>query len=500
MSIPNTSITSTDSFAMRAQHSESRRVALWMFILIGMLALTLARRAAGGIVMTHTAMFVPYAAVLVIGIGWQVVLFRILRRANSIGYLLPDWLWRASAVIDLAIPTGLLSIAAFLSPRGAVPALSEPPLLLFPIVILMSVLRLKPKFTLYKGLAAALILLLLAVRAIVVTKAPTGLYPVYLAYGCILMLAALAATLVAREVKAHVVEAAKEAAAHERVDRQIFGMERDLSVARDIQLGLFPAHAPELAGFEIIGMNRPAQQTGGDYYDWQELIDGRLTVVLADVAGHGIGPTLVMAICRAYARSITTSSADPAAFLTRLNALIFDDLPADRFITLVMAVLAADGTVQLISAGHGPTFLYRAATGEITQFIGDGVPLGITPTEEYGPTNILSLGTGDVLVMLTDGFCEWSRPNDDEQIGIKRLQETLRTAAEHDAKTILRMLDEAVCRFCQGSQQSDDMTAIVIKRTKLACSCRHEPSRFTVHPFLQRAQPRIVLRFGNGKR
>ena len=182
------------------------------------------------------------------------------------------------------------------------PALSEPPLLLLPLVVLMSVLRLRPRLTLYKGLAAALIHLLLAIRAIHVTQSLPEAYPVCFAYSVILALTALIGMAVSRKVRAHVYEAAEEAAAHERVDREVFRMNSDLEVARQIQQGLLPRHAPQISGFDIKGMNRPADKTGGDYYDWQELPDGRLAVVLADVSGHGIGPAMVMAVCRAYAR------------------------------------------------------------------------------------------------------------------------------------------------------------------------------------------------------
>jgi sigma-B regulation protein RsbU (phosphoserine phosphatase) len=156
---------------------------------------------------------------------------------------------------------------------------------------------------------------------------------------------------------------------------------------------------------------------------------------------------------------------DPAALVTRLNQLLHDDLPSDRFITFVVAVLEESGGAHLISAGHGPTLLYRASTKEVTQFGGDGMPLGVSPAEEYGPTTALTLDQGDVLVMLTDGFFEWARPADNQPFGIPRLQQALHDAARHDAATILRSIDDSVRAFCSGAPQGDDMTAIVIKRT-----------------------------------
>jgi hypothetical protein len=295
------SITSTATFALRAQRSEATRMTLWGAVLAGMLLLTLIRRWMGGIVMSHDAVFYPYVGVLALGLIGQLAVLPVVRNANRRGALLPGWLWRASSTFDLAIAATLLIIVVFRSPRGSAAALTAPPILLFPLLVLMSVLRLRPDLTLRTGLVAAAIHLLLAVKVAMSGAAPEA-YPVYFAYGFILILTAIVGTFVAKQVRQHVREAADESAAHERSERQVFGMQRDLSVARDIQRGLLPTRSPALKGFDIIGMNRPADQTGGDYCDWQALPDGKVAVALADVAGHGIGPALVMAVCRAYAR------------------------------------------------------------------------------------------------------------------------------------------------------------------------------------------------------
>lgn len=463
------SITSTDSFAVRAQRSEAHRVAIWAVVLFALLVLTLVRRWSGGVVMGDERLFYPYAGLLFVAFLAQLALLTWLRRANRVGAFLPGWLWRASAVFDLAVAAGLLMIASFLSPRGPVPALTAPPLLMLPLVVLLSVMRLRPDFTLHAGLTAALVHLLLAIRAVAVTDAAFD--PVYFAYSFVLALIAVAGWFVTRAVRDHVRDAADEAAAHERSQQKVFGMLRDLTVARDIQLGLLPTRSPDLVGFDIVGMNRPAELTGGDYYDWQRLPDGRLAVALADVSGHGIGPALVMAVCRAYARSTAPHAPDPAELLARLNDFLHGDIPPERFITFVVAVLDESGHVRMCSAGHGPTLLYRAATRDVAQFDGDGIPLGVSPGEEYGPTNDLSLEPGDALLMLTDGFFEWARPDDGEHFGIPRLKDAFRAGASEpgaDAAAILRAVDGAVGRFAAASPQSDDMTAIVIQRTAAA--------------------------------
>ena len=463
----NASITASESFAARAQRSEAHRVALWFVALAGMVVLTGVRRASHGLVMSSNALFIPYMMVLVVAMAAQVALWIVLRQANREGRLLSPWLWRASAAFDLFVPVALLTIAALYSPRGPVPALSAPPLLLLPLLILTSVLRLRPWFTLYTGLAAAAIHWALVVHAIKVAGSSSAEYPVYFAYGFVLLLTAVAGAFVARAVRAHVREAAEEASAHERAEHAMAAVQHDLAVARDIQAGLLPQQPPAIAGYEIAGMNRPADLTGGDYYDWQELPDGRLAVVLADVTGHGIGPALVMAVCRAYARASAPIISDPAILVGRLNDLLHADLPSDRFITFAIAILSPDGRVELLSAGHGPTLLYRAASGDIQQFGGDGLPLGIAPGEVYGPTSSFRMEQGDALMLLTDGFFEWQRPSDGECFGIERLCDAMIGSIRDGglAAGMIRSIDAAVTKFADGAPQADDMTAVVVRRT-----------------------------------
>src|SRR4051812_722818 len=109
------SLTSSDSFAARAQRSEAQRVLIWLALLGVMLALTLTRRWLGGVVMSDNRLFVPYLGVLLVAVAVQGVLFSVLRRANRSRTLLPGWLWRGSAIFDLTVAVALVTIAEFLS-------------------------------------------------------------------------------------------------------------------------------------------------------------------------------------------------------------------------------------------------------------------------------------------------------------------------------------------------------------------------------------------------
>ncbi|MBL8744818.1 MAG: PP2C family protein-serine/threonine phosphatase [Phycisphaerae bacterium] len=458
------SYTSRDSFLLRVQRSELTRLALIAGMFAAMLLIVLVRRVLQGAVMAENSVFYPTAIVLSLGLAYQVYAFRETRRCIAEGKIRAAWRWWAGAAVDLAVPIAALLILHLNAPHGAIAALSAPAILIVPLVILLSVLRLKPWFSFWTGAAAAAGHWALVTDSVLRHEIDPNQYPLLYTYGVGLLMIGVAGAMVAKHVKRYVIETLDEAAAAERARQSLANVERDLAVARDIQRGLLPSTAAPLDGFDIAGMNRPADQTGGDYYDWQPLPDGRLAVVLADVTGHGIGPALVMAVCRAYSRAAAPAAPTPGALLERLNSLIHDDLQGARFITMVLALVAPDGSVQLASAGHGPTLLYTAKTGEVEWFGGDGLPLGVMPDERYAEQRTFTLAPGDVLVLQTDGFIEWARTSDNKQFGLDRMKDALRRSAGGNARSIIESIDRAVIEFSEGSPQADDMTAVAIKR------------------------------------
>ncbi|MFN9972742.1 MAG: PP2C family protein-serine/threonine phosphatase, partial [Phycisphaerae bacterium] len=170
-------------------------------------------------------------------------------------------------------------------------------------------------------------------------------------------------------------------------EAKLESLRHDLDIAKKIQEGLFPKTPPETPGYDIAGWSKPADQTGGDYYDWIALPNGRLAVMLGDVTGHGIGPALLMAICRAYTRATFPSQMELQEAMRRLNALLSEDVGEGRFITFAVAVLdPATGEVEVLSAGHGPILLRRTPGGtcSLAETEGTGLPLGIMPEEDSG--------------------------------------------------------------------------------------------------------------------
>jgi serine phosphatase RsbU (regulator of sigma subunit) len=265
---------------------------------------------------------------------------------------------------------------------------------------------------------------------------------------------------VAGEIRKHVEAALREVETRRQLDR----VQHDLQTAREIQQALLPQKPPEIPGVLVAGWNKPADDTGGDFYDWIKLEDGRLIVVLGDVTGHGIGPALLASACRAYARSGFAAHAELLPAITQINASIARDLDPTRFVTFA-GVSCAPGTCELeiLSAGHGPIVLYKAASDSFSEIDSQGVPLGILPELVSGPPTKIHLQKGDIFLLITDGFVEFENPAQ-EEFGKQRLQETVRKSRAFPPELIIKSLYDAVLAFSHGTKQMDDLTAVLIKR------------------------------------
>lgn len=241
-------------------------------------------------------------------------------------------------------------------------------------------------------------------------------------------------------------------------------IERDLNIARDIQQGLIPKEAPQVAGFDIAGWNKPADETGGDCYDYLTLPDDCLAMTIADATGHGIGPALMIAECRALFRATISLSHDLAAVVTRINNLLCEDLPDDRFVTAFFGLLSPkDATLSFLSAGHGPLIKYIRETDKIVELTAGGVPLGIMPNVEFDAPETFAMAPGDMMVLVTDGFFEWHSKSN-EQFGMERMYAVLREKRDRPCKEIIEALYQRVIAFAGGTAQGDDLTAMIVKR------------------------------------
>jgi serine phosphatase RsbU (regulator of sigma subunit) len=242
-------------------------------------------------------------------------------------------------------------------------------------------------------------------------------------------------------------------------------VERDLDIAREIQQGLLPKDRPETPGYVVAGWSQPADQTGGDYFDWMTMPNGRTLITLADVTGHGIGPALIVAVCRAYMRAAALGPAEALSVaLARVNDLLESDIPDGRFVTAAVGVLdSSSHEMSLISAGQGPIYLHHAASGETEMWGADTLPLGVASGVEFPAPRRLRFEPGDVLIVTTDGFFEWANA-DGELFGIERLGEFVAAHAGDEPDAFIESLHAAVLEHAAGTPQPDDLTVVVIKR------------------------------------
>ena len=248
-----------------------------------------------------------------------------------------------------------------------------------------------------------------------------------------------------------------------RAEAELRRSRQEFAAAREIQQRLFPKAAPELPGFELAGVSRPADAAGGDYFDWLPMPDGALGIAIADVSGHGIGPSLLMAEARAYLRPLARRHSDPAEVLTRAQELLADDLGAERYITVLLARLdPVRRTLVHASAGH-PSGHVLAADGSVKAVLRrTGRPLGRQGETPFVPGGEIALASGDTLLLVTDGIDEAMR-SDGECFGLDRALDVLRAHRHLTAGEILEQICSAAREFTHPEPQADDLTVVVLK-------------------------------------
>lgn len=248
-----------------------------------------------------------------------------------------------------------------------------------------------------------------------------------------------------------------------RAERELRENEEQFRVARDIQQRLFPKAAPAIAGFDIGGASFPAEATGGDYFDYLPMLHDRLGVVVGDVTGHGVGPALLMAETRAYLRVLAGRREDVGEILTRVNGILSEDVDGERFVTLFLGRIdPTTRTFVYASAGHPPGFILDKTGALKATLKRTGIPLGMQPDTVYQQAAELSLASGDILLLLTDGIEETLGP-DETLFGLERALDLVRANRAKSAGEIVQALYETVRSYSGNAAQTDDITVIVIK-------------------------------------
>jgi sigma-B regulation protein RsbU (phosphoserine phosphatase) len=243
-------------------------------------------------------------------------------------------------------------------------------------------------------------------------------------------------------------------------------MSRALGVAKDVQQSLLPHDDPTLQGFDIAGTSLYCEETGGDYYDFIDIKDGRLAVVVGDVSGHGVSSALLMATARALIMLRASMPGPAASIINDVNKhLSLDTYDTGNFMTFFYCELtAADRQVRWVRAGHEPALIYDPDTDEFDELKGQGPAFGLDYTFEYEEFQ-RTFSPKQVILIGTDGI--WEMRNEaGEMFGKERLMEIIRSHSSVTAKQVLASITDALKRFRGSQQPEDDVTMVVIKVTQ----------------------------------
>jgi serine phosphatase RsbU (regulator of sigma subunit) len=235
---------------------------------------------------------------------------------------------------------------------------------------------------------------------------------------------------------------------------------QEMRVASGIQRGLFPRDIPRVSGFDLAARCEPARETGGDFFDFIELGDGRLGMVIADVAGKGMPAALLMADARSTWRAEAQLDRGPGETLRRANMSLCRDTDSNSFVTFLYAVL--NPTLRQIcfaSAGHPLPLVYSGS--QIKEVEVYGLPLGLAQDATYDEVS-LALTPGDTVLLYTDGIIEVMNASR-ELFGVEGLMSVLRHEGGHAASSLLERTWAATRAFGSDDGQADDMTVMVLK-------------------------------------
>ena len=252
-----------------------------------------------------------------------------------------------------------------------------------------------------------------------------------------------------------------------KVTEQIMASERlgrEISVARDVQMGTLPKDMPNIEGYEFGGAFSPTDQTGGDLYDFIPLGNDRLFMLMGDATGHGIGPALSATQVRAMLRvALRLQSSLDDAFI-HINDQLCEDLPDDRFVTGFFGLLdASSHTVRFHSGGQGPIMHFQADMGEYDWHPATTFPLGYMPHTELGAPQTAVLEPGDVLGLISDGIYEYEN-EEGVQFGRRGVMRVLDAHPEANAQQLVDLIMEAARKHGGSAPQADDITIVLARR------------------------------------
>jgi len=237
--------------------------------------------------------------------------------------------------------------------------------------------------------------------------------------------------------------------------------EQDLLLAAQVQRQVLPK-PPIVPGLELAAFMQTARLLGGDYYDFFQISDEVVDVVIADVSGKGAAASLLMPSLAVALRLRARELSGPAAILKDLDECLRQITRPATFVTMFYGRFNPGlRTLQYASGGHNPPLLLRTSTGESILLEGSGPIMGILPNAEFSNT-LINLMTGDIITFFTDGVTEQENESE-EEFSLDRLKELVLTKEQTPATAIVTSISEAVANFAGSAEQTDDLTVVIAK-------------------------------------
>lgn len=251
------------------------------------------------------------------------------------------------------------------------------------------------------------------------------------------------------------------------LEREMARKDAELAIAADIQKSFLPGEIPQIEGFSIAGTNIPAKEVGGDFFDvmpFEIMPLGKryMGIMIADVSGKGVPAALFMALSRIVIRVSATMFPKASEAISFANPIISRDSRTGMFVTVFYAVLDnRDKTISYVNAGHNPPLLFRTGSDVPEELQATGIAMGAMDDAPYvqGDTN---LGSGDLIVMYTDGITE-AMNEQEEMFEIPRLTQVVLENRDLPADAMVSAIIDAVTAFCQKQPQYDDITLMVVR-------------------------------------
>jgi phosphoserine phosphatase RsbU/P len=240
-------------------------------------------------------------------------------------------------------------------------------------------------------------------------------------------------------------------------------IEKELLLAATIQQRIIPEELPKIEGYDLAGINIPSREVGGDYYDCIDLGKGLYAFVIADVTGKGISAALLVNTLNAALYSYMEFHLPLGELADKLNKLIFNATPPDKFITFFIAVLdSKTGKLDVVNAGHNPILLIRKE-GNLEKIEASGLGLGMLDLGIPYQEEHLVFNAGDKLFLYTDGIPEAMNKNE-EEYSDERMFDFFSNNSGHPASEFIEAMVKDVKEHVNGEQQSDDITCLILKR------------------------------------